>query len=105
MLSENNDFELVAVAPNGQVFRNDDRVAGDRRPLVKVAGTLPGWYTVQVSEFAGHAVDADFTLAFGRYNNGNANCAPATTPSACGRRDRRQGGAVGPRATGGPQDR
>jgi hypothetical protein len=45
------DLELVVVAPNGSVFRNDDRNGAlDRRPLVKI-GAAPnnGWYTVHVA--------------------------------------------------------
>ena len=78
-----NDLEIVAVSPGGVTFRNDDRAVGDRRPLVKINGTTAGWYSVQVSTFNGSAVDADFTLAFGRYNLNNPNCAnPTTTASA-----------------------
>src|SRR5688572_23123717 len=43
------DLEIVAVAPNGSVFRNDDRAAGDNRPLVNIRPTPNnGWYTVSI---------------------------------------------------------
>jgi hypothetical protein len=78
------DLELVVVAPNGTVFRNDDR-PGDLRPLVQIAGAPNnGWYTVHLSHFAGAAIEGNFTLLYGRYNAGNANCAqptPATLTS------------------------
>jgi hypothetical protein len=76
------DMELVVVAPNGSVYRNDDRNgAFDRRPLVKI-GSAPnnGWYTVHVSQFAGTATETNIVLLYGRYNGGNPNCALPTAP-------------------------
>jgi hypothetical protein len=80
--SQDVDLEIVAVAPNGQVFRNDDQGgAGGLRPLVKIDATPNnGWYTVQVQQFAGSAVGANFVLRYGRYNTGNPNCATPTEP-------------------------
>jgi len=78
------DMELVVVAPNGSVFRNDDRNgAFDRRPLVKI-GSAPnnGWYTVHVSQFNGAPTEANIVLLYGRYPAGNPNCAGATPASA-----------------------
>jgi hypothetical protein len=76
------DAEMVVIAPNGTIFRDDDG-GGSLRPLVKV-GSAPaqGWYTVQVGHFSGAAVNANFTLLYGRYNAGNPNCSIATTPQA-----------------------
>src|SRR4051794_13475271 len=78
--TEVDDLELVAVAPNGNVYRNDDRNgATDRRPLVKVdPSPNNGWYTVSVSQFAGTAVQSNFTLNIQRLPTGNVNCQPAT---------------------------
>src|SRR4029453_11345415 len=71
------------VAPNGLVFRNDDRAPGDLRPLVKIASTPNnGWYTVSIGRFNGAANTGNFTLAYGRYNAGNPNCALPTPPLA-----------------------
>jgi hypothetical protein len=77
------DMELVVVAPNGSVFRNDDRNGAlDRRPLVKIASAPNnGWYTVHVSQFAGTATEGNFTLLYGRYTAGNANCGTPTPAS------------------------
>ncbi|HMR34260.1 MAG TPA: hypothetical protein PKA13_22230 [Geminicoccaceae bacterium] len=74
------DLEIVAIAPNGTVFRNDDR-PGSLLPLVKINGAQNGWYTVSVSQFAGAISDSNFNFAFGRYNLNNANCATPTTPA------------------------
>jgi hypothetical protein len=75
------DLELVVVAPDGTVYRNDDR-PGDLRPLVQIAAAPNnGWYTVHVASFFGGAIEGNFTMLYGRYNNGNANCVPATPPT------------------------
>jgi hypothetical protein len=78
------DMELVVVAPNGTVFRNDDRNGAlDRRPLVKIASAPNnGWYTVHVAQFAGAATETNIVLLYGRYNNGNPNCAAPTLPAS-----------------------
>jgi hypothetical protein len=82
--SQGADLEMTVVAPNGSVFRNDDRAgASDRRPLVKI-GSAPnnGWYTVHLARFDGGAVNANFVLLYGRYNGGNPNCLNPTSPFA-----------------------
>lgn len=82
--SQGTDLELTVVAPNGSVFRNDDRNgAFDRRPLVKI-GSAPnnGWYTVHLARFNGAAVNANFVLLYGRYSSGNPNCSSPTAPFA-----------------------
>lgn len=76
------DMEIVVVAPNGTVWRNDDR-PGSLRPLVVFPSSLPGWYTVQISLWNGATgspgVHYDATLAYGRYLGGaNVNCANPT---------------------------
>jgi hypothetical protein len=79
------DLETVAIAPNGTVYRNDDGGGGGRplNPVVKIASAPNnGWYTVRIGQFAGTAVDANFTVAYGRYNAGNPNCAAATVPTS-----------------------
>jgi len=81
VISQSHDLEMVVVAPDGSVYRNDDRTVGDTRPLVKI-GSVPGsgWYTVHIAQFAGASVEADFTLLFGHYSAGNPNCATPTLP-------------------------
>ena len=78
------DMELVVIAPDGSVFRNDDRNGAlDRRPLVKIAAAPQnGWYTVRVGQFAGAATETNIVLLYGRYANGNPNCAAPTIPLA-----------------------
>jgi hypothetical protein len=75
------DLEAVLTAPNGTVYRNNDRASGDSRPLIKLNfAPQNGWYTLQLSQASGSPVNVDFTLAFGKYASGNvANCLPATS--------------------------
>ena len=76
------DLEIVAVAPDGTVYRNDDR-NGSLKPLVVVPpNTRKGWYTVQVSHYAGSPVEPNFALAYGTYTPGSPNC--ANPHGACG---------------------
>jgi len=79
----NLDLELVVVAPNGTVFRNDDRSPGvDRRPLVEIdPAPNNGWYTVHIAQFSGTPVNLNFVLLHGVYNSGNPNCS-SPTPGA-----------------------
>lgn len=76
--SQGADLEMVVIAPNGTMYRDDDGGAG-LLPLVKI-GSAPntGWYTVQLSHFSGAAVEVNFIMYYGRYNGGNANCAAPT---------------------------
>jgi hypothetical protein len=81
------DAKLTVVAPNGTVYRDDDG-GGSLRPLVKIASApVQGWYTVQVAHYAGLPQNANFTLLYGRYTAGNANCANPTPPFARTRGD------------------
>jgi len=74
------DAKLTVITPNGFVFRDDDS-GGSLRPLVEINGApLAGWYTVQVSQFAGAPQNANFALKYGRYNFGNPNCGTPTQP-------------------------
>ena len=80
VVSQDADLEMVVVAPNGSVFRDDDGGIGTR-PLVRIASTPNnGWYTVHLASFSGAAVNANFTLLYGRYTGGNSNCSGATRP-------------------------
>jgi hypothetical protein len=80
VISEDADLEMVVRAPNGAVFRNDDKSFFDFRPRVVISGTPSnGWYSTTLAHFAGSGVDANFTLLYGRYPSGNPNCSPATT--------------------------
>ena len=92
------DAQLVVVSPDHRVYRDDDS-GGLLRPLVKI-GTAPafGWYTVQVATYDGTPVTADFTLKYGRYDNGNPNCANPTPPLADTRPIPKDPGAAAPSA-------
>jgi len=76
------NLEIVAISPAGAVYRNDDRTAGDDRPLVKIAApTTNGWYTVHIGVFNGApAAEPNFVLRYGRYSADNPNCASPTPP-------------------------
>jgi hypothetical protein len=99
VVSQSVDTEIVAVQPNGVAFRDDDSL-GSSRPLVKIRGTQQGWYTVQVSHFAGAAVESDFVFTFARYNALNPNCNSPTVGRGTERAAK--SGSTGPRVTGGP---
>jgi hypothetical protein len=74
------DLEMVVVAPNGTVYRDDDS-GGNLRPLVKIPNTPNnGWYTVRINHFGGNAVSSNFTLLYQRLSQNNAACLPSTTP-------------------------
>jgi hypothetical protein len=72
------DVKMVLVAPDGKVYRDDDRAPGLHLPLIEVAQTpITGWYTLQVYRFNGRLANGDhrlFTLLYGLYNAGNPNC-------------------------------
>jgi len=75
------DDEMVVVAPNGDVFRNDD-FGGTLRPRIVIRPTpARGWYYVSIARFNGApAPEHDLQLAYGRYTNSatNPNCASPT---------------------------
>jgi hypothetical protein len=78
-------MEIIVVAPNGTVFRNDDRSRTDRRPLVKIGpAPTPGWYRVVVTQFEGTPIEVDTVMMYGRYSAGNPNCNNPTAPLAAG---------------------
>lgn len=76
--SQTDDLEIVAVAPNGAVYRNDD--SNGLRPLVKINPTATGFYTVQIANWSGSVSESSFSLAFGVYNLNNPNCSASTQP-------------------------
>ncbi len=78
--AEDYDLEMVLISPTGRIWRNDERSPGVHRPLIKAITDINGWYTLQVSHFAGADVIADFTLRYGRYDLGNPNCSSVTPP-------------------------
>ena len=74
-VTQNFDLQMVVIGPDGTTYRNDDRQAGDLRPLVFINGAInSGWYTVHIAAYAGRRVEGNFTLMYGRYAPGNANC-------------------------------
>ncbi|WP_144259776.1 hypothetical protein [Methylocystis sp. ATCC 49242] len=74
------DDEIVAVGPNGTVWRNDDFFG--RRPRVAFVAPNNGWYYVTIARFNGASTPShNFWLAYGRYNSTNPNCANPTPPT------------------------
>ena len=94
--SSNFDAMMVVISPDHQAYRDDDS-GGLLRPLVEI-GTAPafGWYTVQVANYNAEPITADFTMKYGRYNNGNPNCANPTQPFAETRSGPKEIDAVAP---------
>ncbi len=86
VVAQESDLEIVAIAPDGTVYRNDDRNGNsDLRPLVVVGpNTRKGWYTVQISNFNGSTLEPNFQLRYGTYLSG-VNCANPTPGSTAPR--------------------
>ncbi len=84
VIAQQADLEIVAVAPNGSVYRNDD--TNGLMPVVKINNTATGFYTVQIAQYAGSVTEGTFQLAFGVYNLNNPNCAGATPPELAAKR-------------------
>jgi hypothetical protein len=96
------DLEVTVVSPNGSVFRNDDAGIAPCGlcSLVKFIAQR-GWHDVHIQQFSGAAVNSDFDLRYGRYPNGNANCAAPTPPAlSATAAARKSGGSVAPTGTG-----
>ena len=78
------DMEMVVVSPDGGVWRNFNRSATDRRPLIVVPKPpSQGWYTVHISPARGVAmppgIHFNADLAYGRYTSpSNPNFRPGT---------------------------
>ena len=48
------DLVMVVVAPDGSVYRNDDKAVSDLQPLVRINGEVEnGYYTVSIGDFQG----------------------------------------------------
>jgi hypothetical protein len=104
----------VLIAPNGNVYRNDDSGVSScsNCPLVKVDPTPdPGWYTLQISTWNGASIEGNFILLYGLYNSGNPDCASSTVALAVGAvgvaaeapdTNKPDTGNPGPRPRGGP---
>ena len=83
------DLEMVLVAPNGTVWRNNNRSATDTRPLIVVPSGIQGWYTLHISTANGVAAlpgsHYNVDLAYGRYTSTtNPNCSHPTAPMLAG---------------------
>jgi hypothetical protein len=78
--TEGRNLETVVTAPNGAIYRNDNRNIAPCTacPLVKIRTPATGWYTISVSDAAGRPWQADFGMRIGRYNLSNPNCATPT---------------------------
>jgi len=74
------DLEATLVSPDGLTWRDDDG-GGSLRPLIKAITGVRGWYILRLSNFAGQAVNADFTATVARLSSGDASCSGATQPA------------------------
>jgi hypothetical protein len=83
--SQETDMEMRVVAPDGsRTWVSDD--SGELPcPLCPVLAIptrqQPGWYTVHVGEFGGASVQANFTIAYGRYARSSPNCNASLSPA------------------------
>jgi len=83
--SQETDMEMRVVAPDGsKTWLSDD--SGELPcPLCPVLA-IPtrqqsGWYTVHIGEYAGASVQANFTIAYGRYARTSPNCTASASPA------------------------
>jgi hypothetical protein len=77
------DFQMIVIDPFGTVYQSGfrpDRPENDPRPLVKINTFEAGYYTVLVQRDFDETGPAHFTVRYGRYNDGNPNCANPTQP-------------------------
>ncbi|MCI0466091.1 MAG: hypothetical protein L0Y57_03660 [Beijerinckiaceae bacterium] len=75
------DDEMVVVAPNGDVYRNDN--FSSLRPRVAFIAPVTGFYYVSIAQVSGRAApEHDIFVAYGRYPSGNPNCANPTSVNA-----------------------
>jgi len=81
--SQGANLEAVLISPSGLVWRNSSGVAGGQGPVIRITNVpQDGWFTLQLSHQTGLPVNADFTLAFGRYfSNDSDRCTPETPRS------------------------
>lgn len=107
VLSEFTDLAMDVVAPGGAIYSDDQGgvAACPNCPNVKIArAPKTGWYTVNVAQYLGNPAEGNFTLAYGTYPAGNANCSsptPVSMAPAAARSER--GGDVAPKS--GPSSR
>ena len=80
VVSETLDLEMVVAGPDATVWRNDDRVSGDLRPLIKFNTPAQGFYTVNITNYSATPQAGFFTLRYGVYTKPNQNCSPQTPP-------------------------
>lgn len=81
------DLEMTVVAPDGQLFTNDDK-GGSTCPscprVVVATVNDDGFYTVVINHWAGTSIEAGFNLRVRSYPAGNINCNGPTPPSLTG---------------------
>ncbi|MEJ8572093.1 hypothetical protein [Microbaculum marinum] len=87
--SQEADLEMRVVSPDGtNTWANDDSTLAPC-PLCPLSAIktrkTDGWYTVHVGEWGGESVQANFTLAYGRYKRqANPNCTSFVPPADAG---------------------
>jgi hypothetical protein len=75
--SQGTDLEATLVGPSGRVWQDDDG-NGSLRPLIKAITVTRGWHSLSLSNFAGTAVHADFTMQIARLASTDSSCNPPT---------------------------
>jgi hypothetical protein len=83
--AQDTDLEMRIVGPDPRKtwFNDDSGLAPcPLCPLLKLNNVRKdGWYSVNVGEISGVSVNANFTLAYGRYRANNPNCAETEASS------------------------
>jgi hypothetical protein len=72
------DLKSTLVSPSGRIWQDDDS-GGSLRPLIKAITNSRGWYSLMISQFAGTAVHADFTVQIARLSSSDPACSPPTS--------------------------
>lgn len=100
--SQGADLKASLLSPAGTLWQDDDG-NGANRPLIKAVTTTRGWYPLSLAQFAGTAVNSDFTMTIQRAVAGSSLCGAPTQPRSVLAEARTAKSADnGPRPTGGP---
>ena len=75
--AQGTDLKASLLSPAGTLWQDDDS-GGSNRPLIKAITTTRGWYPLSVANFAGSAINADFTMTIQRAASGSSLCGAPT---------------------------
>jgi hypothetical protein len=95
VLSAGADLAMGAASPSPLVYFRDDDSGIGLNPQIRINPVrFTGWHSVNIGSWnAAQNVYADFTMAIGRYNGNNPNCASPTPASGGAARSAKSGSA------------